>query len=837
MYPDELDSFYKTGQPPLERRPCIMCCRYAVHRFVYALSSISPTAWKRDKSFIPQCYTNLVNCPGGYQSQYAMLPSADQPVLVGPVAKSYLLYMRVKRRANTSQWVIDQSALVWHNPCKDTPRVGETVTSFRERVVQRLAKDGHGRSLADAEHTPSMRRLLMIYELGALRADLSRLDTRSRELCQWRARIASIRELTDVPACLYDIVCQECGLRTISETCLVYNPRCRHGIHSHIVSKSSPQPCQTRMMGEAIMAAMNFLPTRRKRTKQKRQTIAEILSEFTDRHRPKKTPDQQLFLQWITSSLMGLLPGHLVHPPIAVVVAWLDMIHSGQYKGVTHVLATVNHLCAFAIRERWCHIADNCAALKDDMASLFNYDMFSSIVRDTMNATRQALSTLTDPDVTVDDVYSVLTSTAVRNLLESAHTSMLVVSYQRAREPLMDTLSSCNREKRGAFVARATTDAKLVGEPGLPIEKLQLLRTWLWKLDPAQHSLETDVWPHLHMFGASPIGLNHIADICRRWEHERLGKRELKRLVDVLCVRAPETLYLCQVVSYFWQKRCHPFSVMLPANALKQQTAAVAARLGINGPQMGVTELRGCFYWCSVCQTPYSLMRTTDTPPNSETLIEAAKTFVRRGTCVTQPYGLTCARHDYRSGLNYCNKDGCSGYMRCGDQPLEATPLIGQRLTFANGLCVQICAQKGCGLAMQLSRLNSKWNENGPMCSACDLQDTVADIQARLEPWRMAYGTAFDCVMCEVSPKAHRTFYYGMDIFVCATHNNARVLEAVKKLENTAYDSKENRITAIVTVHQQIKDEMRRRKLNGMRAALKQSRRQTRGKRLAVKYI
>lgn len=838
MFPNELDHFYQTGQPPLERRPCIMCCRYAVHRFISALSIVSPTRWKRDKSFIPQCYTNLVDCPGGYKNQFVMLPSADRPVLVGPVAKSYLMYMRAQKRPGSEQWIVDQSALIWYPPGQEEPMLGEIVTSFRKRVVQRLAKDERGRSIADRDFTVPLQRLLRHYELGAQRADYNRLDGLVRDLCLWRAYVAEIGTCADVPAHLYDIARQDCGLRIVdTESCLLYNPRCTHGIHSHIVSKSSPQPCQTRMMGEAVMGALNFVNMRRKRTKQKKRSLMEMLQEFPDNHKPPGTADQQIFLQWVTSSLLGLLPGATIRPPKPVAVAWLKMVHSGQYKGVAQVLCLVRHLCAFAIRERWCHIVNNCMGLRDDMLSIFNFELFSSLVHDTMNSVRRSLSTLTDPDVGIQDVYRVLSSTSVVSMLATAHSSMLVVSYQRPREPLMNTLSSCNREKRGAFVARTVEEARLVGEPGLPLEKLRLLKQWLWKLDPRQHSLEHDVWPHLTKFGASPIGLNHIADTCRRWNHERMGKRELKRIIDTLCDYVPQTVYLCQVVSYFWRMRCHPFSIMLPMNALEDQAAAVSARLGITGAEKGVTEIRGCFYWCTVCNTSYSLMRSNDLPRNEESLIESINAYVRRGSCTTQPHGLTKARNDYRTGQNYCNKDSCSGYMHCNDQPLQKTPLLGQRLTFANGLCVQICAQEGCGLAMQLSARNSVWNHKGPLCSACEMEHTVIDVQTRLAKWGMAYGTSFSCVMCDVSPKSKRTFYYGMGIFVCGTHHNSRVLEAVQRLEGTRMDGRDERISAIVRIHRTISDETRERKLRGIRAELKHSRRQTRGKRGAIKYI
>lgn len=107
MTPGELAAFKETGEPPSERRVCLLCARYQVHSaYLFA---------RKKRTFPPNALLNhFVNAGGeGEYSEEYLIPSADDSSwsgVVGTVAGLHLNALRLVQHPDRS-WHVDQSAM------------------------------------------------------------------------------------------------------------------------------------------------------------------------------------------------------------------------------------------------------------------------------------------------------------------------------------------------------------------------------------------------------------------------------------------------------------------------------------------------------------------------------------------------------------------------------------------------------------------------------------------------------------------------------------------------------------------------------------------------------
>ena len=127
MYPTEYEHFVKTGTAPAERRPCILCARFAVQDWVLSLRH----NWQRlgvvNRNFSVQLYRNLVDQEGGYWSRYVLHPPSNRyEGFMDPIAVVRLSELRARQdEQQGGRWVIEQTPMIYRPEAPLPVRPGE----------------------------------------------------------------------------------------------------------------------------------------------------------------------------------------------------------------------------------------------------------------------------------------------------------------------------------------------------------------------------------------------------------------------------------------------------------------------------------------------------------------------------------------------------------------------------------------------------------------------------------------------------------------------------------------------------------------------------------------
>jgi hypothetical protein len=127
---------------------CVLCLRNLVAEYLNkdryhlgllgAASQISrPGIDYQHKAVTPvQTFFNLRDCPGGYDGRF-VLTSEEGDILIQPVARLNLSYLRAVQDEETGRWRILQDAIKFNIPSNTIicqPKPGETVSELLQRV-------------------------------------------------------------------------------------------------------------------------------------------------------------------------------------------------------------------------------------------------------------------------------------------------------------------------------------------------------------------------------------------------------------------------------------------------------------------------------------------------------------------------------------------------------------------------------------------------------------------------------------------------------------------------------------------------------------------------------
>lgn len=142
---EEFEAFCKRNETP-PQRICIICHRVVVEDLVCTINSEEGGVCIDEQTALVQQYCNLIECPGGYQQQYARLHPADDGIyrgVFGPVVvfqQCHLLPFEDDRQINEATgkpaWMLRQDKIVWQSVQQQVlPELGESARDFQSGAV------------------------------------------------------------------------------------------------------------------------------------------------------------------------------------------------------------------------------------------------------------------------------------------------------------------------------------------------------------------------------------------------------------------------------------------------------------------------------------------------------------------------------------------------------------------------------------------------------------------------------------------------------------------------------------------------------------------------------
>lgn len=809
MYEEEYNHFMETGTGPMEPRACVLCLRAHVTSYILSLRHHFKRVDEVEGGFVCHCVRNLVDQPGGYNSVDVFRPSPHRwEGLVDPIA-AYNVSKLVARKRN-QRWMVDQSAMVWQKPEVPKPLLAESVQSFRKRVAQAVGRGPLGSTAQTRQVVKQWHAAVDLPEI-VLRAEDDRLKAWAGHLLRLDASFMkeispSQRSKSHVDvlwpfAKYYSPLFHEPGINRVHECCFWNDTRNVKDQMVHLLSKVIPQPCQTRRFSD-MLGRLFGIP--KAQIQQLVKGVPGVLQKVVCTKTKSMVREEEVSTarHWVTVSLFGTLPQANQRLPIALIRCVVNHLVSKGDHMMDGALVGSDGVCTFGLREYLCYAVESCPQTKECLKRLFDWDKFARISREAMDEIRALVA----PAKTALEFFECLMSEEVKKVCRTRHGQVLEVAYQRQRASLMSILHTCIRGRQGKFVVHATEDQEPDVKYTLPRETIEVLVDWFDRLDLRTCTLETDVWPFLPYLGVPERVASEILDICSRYDNERMGKRELRAILNQFNVTHGECMYAIQSVCCLWKDAEFPRFYPLPLHMIENQLDALRTRFGLphDAP---VPAHRVVLHYCPVCDKIYSIFREFTDPKGgmeAEGMLKAAavlypvetpfslkqkkkrnqrnkskgKSYVSAGTRSCQPtdeYGVVGAQRDYRTGQLYCLKNNVCGFRKCRDQPLLEIPLLGRVLELKSGKCVMLCPQKGCGIATEINAKRGNFTERGLSCSLCTLRQNAEVLQKALLAFNMTDCKGYQCAVCGNSCHATRAYVYPQGLVLCSTHHSARL--------------------------------------------------------------
>lgn len=573
-------------------------------------------------------------------------------------------------------------------------------------------------------------------------------------------------------------------------------------------------------------------------------------------------PDRQLLLRHI--GLLGLLGHYEAVPPAhRLPVAWR---HGLRLRAAMHpedlddFLLQTPALVVFLLRRLllWC-VQDH-APLAQHVGLMCPGATLDGVVGVTdavLHEVRQLLQQSGERPRDGAQLWSDELRHTVQEHCRTAHLRrVLRHSYQRQRPALTTFLPTCRRYD-GAGTPGGGPDGDdedtgggadpvpAAGEPVLAPETVAALYELVHRHDPVHTHVGPDLLPWLVHLGMPAPAVDTLQTTIRRYDHERLGKRELWKQLGKFRTRYPYSFRLVRTLCHYWnryrQHRLYP----LPHHYRLHQTEAVRAKfdLPLDTPHVPVERL--CVVYCYVCGTVYSLLRSTaraarrpredahavaarraataqalqvdpdavdgaprlhfrtrrarvlavlheNRLPDPAAVHRTATASTRRATAEAYGYGTVSV--DHRTGFMYCNRNEAHGPHRCPDAPLATLPLLGRVLQLGRRLVV-LCPRTRCGIPFVYHH-GCVYSPRGFLCPPC----SVAWLREKRRRWsrwptlkrtgagrRSPASTAAAAEpTCAVGGcllrNAARTYCYPHGLLLCRRHHHAYVAAQVRRV-------------------------------------------------------
>jgi len=235
---------------------------------------------------------------------------------------------------------------------------------------------------------------------------------------------------------------------------------------------------------------------------------------------------------------------------------------------------------------------------------------------------------------------------------------------------------------------------------------------------------------------------------------------------------------------------CHDLDVSASVAEIQADLDAIEAShraLGAGAVEASSVQL----YFCTVCNTVYSNVRTSD----------RSRKFYR--------YGMQNALRRYTgppspADSTYCRKGLVNHNGACGQEPLSSVNLLGKSYAFGRRV-YQLCV--GCGDIMTPDA-TSGYHLHGRLCSACTCAQDKE--RAAFDPTK-AFVAALDrrCVCCgRMTTTDQSTYLFPYGVVVCR-HHYGRFL--TNFMASRHWATRDDVCAAIVKVHVDNKERKRRR--------------------------
>jgi hypothetical protein len=138
MFEDEYTNFILNHEPPISRRPCILCCRNQLVSFVTYVRSLKTSAAPSHPNHFPldnmngillQMYRNSFGCPDGYFEEYTLRPEAGEAI-IDPICRLNTSLCEVKLNPDNGRYYVDTEHMRWRPATLPLPQIGVKVQDF-----------------------------------------------------------------------------------------------------------------------------------------------------------------------------------------------------------------------------------------------------------------------------------------------------------------------------------------------------------------------------------------------------------------------------------------------------------------------------------------------------------------------------------------------------------------------------------------------------------------------------------------------------------------------------------------------------------------------------------
>lgn len=846
MYPVEVTTFLKTGQFPLERRECILCHRMGITTVVLSLRSHrGGRTINLSSNFVFQLIRNPVDTEDGYLSCCVIRTptGGDWEGLVSPVAMFNLHCLRAVKKEEDGRWYIDQSAMLYKKQPAIDFQPGESVRHFRLRVAHETGRDHRGQYRRVLKQHAKMLKTMVSPSMAVLRAINSDPAMTAQELSDnsrvpsswnafprqpesnaswfsWAARwtlLDSRKDLDDSVRKFWSVLDHPPYEFLVSQCCFWGDTRTGNQYSDlvHLMSKATPQRCQVRKLGELLRKLLGVdarkkgLADARKRgvskrvpkTTRKRGVTKKGLLDGEDeiqkaskagasrKRDDTSAAEMVLYRQWLTISLLGLLPmaGCQKKPTFDQTVAWLRHIQNMNTNGFDDAISSDPYVATFALREFMIYVISGCPPMIESLNSMFDWHEFCNITHGVMNSLREQLAAVplgnTDSE-TMDAMMAHIASTKTTDMFQLMHIRCLAAGYRRDRESQFETLHSIARGRQGRFKVYAVDHGpKDPNGYGLRIDTIRFLCDWMQQMDPNTHSLVDDIWPHLHDLNIPSQAVSLMTRVCKLSDDGLMGKRDLTKALKSFSVHFKQSMYTMQCITCLWKDRRLPESYPLPAHIFEAQCAAIRSRFHLPG-DAPLPLHRVTIDYCKVCDRIYSLKRPPAEMGTAAERVEHALDMQRRMKAKEIPgeerarqssfcesFGMNGVQHCVVSGRCYCSVNNQNGFMRCCEQPLTALPALGQIVQLTAGKFYTLCPQPECGILMEIDSMQQASTPFDMCCSLCTKKRDASEILDQLLRVNVDFGTELSCVICNSACNPSRAFMCDKGVLLCSQHN------------------------------------------------------------------
>lgn len=453
-----------------------------------------------------------------------------------------------------------------------------------------------------------------------------------------------------------------------------------------------------------------------------------------------------------------------------------------------------SHVIVFALRDYLVEALHDNPSMSHHFNCLTNFNVgaesFSGVTMAAMDAVRRFLSEnqfLLSQSDTSDELFIQL-----NQLILPFHQKLLNISYKRMNASIIFNLISCRKALPmvpmpgdGSIAAVQESDDLMDVADILELDlhqeesdifdirsyitahQMSALRAVVERVAPLEFGLMTRCVSFFVCFGVEWSSVKYIFRLLQDIHEGNIGPTEQVYWLKKLVQQDPHAYTLLQVTAELLREaQGIRVASTLPMHHWVNQMDAVRTRFGLKGTPYCISSSM-YFYFCSVCDTIYSLLVEFNSPYKQQYV-----------------YGLRGAVVEYSTDRCYCYRSVENHRGKCQDQPLQQVPLLGKILQF-NNKYIMLCPQRGCGMPMVLNTLECMFTSRGPACAIC----TRAYRAKAEKPFSLRQKSLeFHCLRCGVGNKKKLTmvnsYLYPKGVVLCNVHHFAALQKYIEKMYN-----------------------------------------------------